>query len=237
MKTIQIALDGPSGSGKSTMARRISRELGYYYIDTGALYRAVGLFVSRRGIDPSDEAAVAAALPDCRVSFDFVDGTQRTMLNGEDVSRAIRTPEISQFASRTSTFSCVRALLLDVQRAFARGNNIIMDGRDIGTTILPDAPIKVFLTATAEDRALRRFQELRERGEDVSYESVLREQQERDARDENREISPLRRAKDAILVDTTGLSLEEGYQKLRGTIDRCLEELQCGGQSSSISQN
>lgn len=237
MKTIQIALDGPSGSGKSTMARRISRELGYYYIDTGALYRAVGLFVSRRGIDPSDEAAVAAALPDCCVSFDFVNGTQRTMLNGEDVSQVIRTPKISQFASKTSTFSCVRALLLDVQRAFARGNNIIMDGRDIGTTILPDAPIKVFLTATAEDRALRRFQELRERGEDVSYESVLREQQERDARDENREISPLRRAKDAILVDTTGLSLEEGYQKLRGTIDRCLEELQCGGQSSSISQN
>lgn len=225
METIQIALDGPSGSGKSTMARRISRELGFYYIDTGALYRAVGLFVKRSGIDPADEAAVAAALDVCKVTFDFVDGVQRTMLGGEDVSQAIRTPEISQIASKTSAFPCVRALLLNVQRSFARGNNIIMDGRDIGTTILPDAPVKIFLTASAEDRAMRRFEELTARGEKITYETVLREQKERDARDETRDISPLRRADDAILVDTTGLSLEEGYQKLRKTIDNCLEAL------------
>ncbi len=229
MKTIQIALDGPSGSGKSTMARRISRELGFYYIDTGALYRAVGLFVKRRGIDPADEAAIEAALDACKVTFDFVDGAQRTMLDGEDVSQAIRVPEISQFASKTSAFPCVRALLLDVQRSFARGNSMIMDGRDIGTTVLPDAPIKIFLTASAEDRARRRFEELAARGEAVTYETVLREQKERDFRDETREISPLRRAEDAILVDTTGLSLEEGYQKLRRTIDSCLEALECGG--------
>lgn len=235
MKTIQIALDGPSGSGKSTMARRISCELGYYYIDTGALYRAVGLFIKRCGIDPTDEEAVAAALGQCKVTFTFSDGVQRTMLDGEDVSQAIRAPEISQFASRTSAFPCVRALLLDVQRAFARGNNIIMDGRDIGTTILPDAPVKIFLTASAEDRAMRRFHELAERGEPVTYEAVLREQKERDFRDENREISPLRRADDALLVDTTGLSLEEGYLKLRRVIDQCLEELQCGGKSYTIS--
>lgn len=234
MKTIQIALDGPSGSGKSTMARRISRELGFYYIDTGALYRAVGLFIKRRGVDPSDEAAVAAALDACAVTFAFADGAQRTMLDGEDVSQAIRAPEISQIASKTSAFPCVRALLLDVQRAFARGNNIIMDGRDIGTTILPDAPVKIFLTASAEDRAMRRFHELAERGEPVTYEDVLREQKERDFRDENREVSPLRRADDALLVDTTGLSLEEGYLKLRRLIDQCLEELQCGEKSCTV---
>ena len=226
MKAIQIALDGPSGSGKSTMARRISRELGFFYIDTGALYRAVGLFIARRGVDPADENAVAAALADCRVSFDFAEGVQHTSLDGEDVSGLIRTPEISQYASKTSAFPCVRELLLEVQRDFARGHSIIMDGRDIGTVILPDAPVKIFLTATAEDRARRRCEELQARGENVSYEEVLRDQQERDWRDEHRAISPLRRAEDAILVDTTGLSLEEGYQKLRDVIDACLEELQ-----------
>lgn len=235
VKTIQIALDGPSGSGKSTMARRISRELGFYYIDTGALYRAVGLFIRQSGVDPSDEEAVAGALGACVVTFDFAESGQRTMLAGRDVSQAIRAPEISQIASKISALPCVRALLLDVQRAFARGNNIIMDGRDIGTTILPDAPVKLFLTASAEDRAMRRYHELVERGEAIDYETVLREQKERDFRDENREISPLRRADDAILVDTTGLSLEEGYQKLRGVIDRCLEELQCGGKSCTVS--
>lgn len=235
MRTVQIALDGPSGSGKSTMAHRISRELGFYYIDTGALYRAVGLFVKRSGIDPTDEEAVARALEACKVSFDFVDGVQRTMLCGEDVSQEIRVPEISQIASQASALPCVRALLLDVQRTFARGNNIIMDGRDIGTTILPDAPVKIFLTASAEDRAMRRFQELTERGEVTDYETVLREQKERDFRDENRTVSPLRRAEDALLVDTTGLSLEEGYKKLRRVIDGCLEELQCGGESCTMS--
>lgn len=235
MKPVQIALDGPSGSGKSTMARRISQELGFYYIDTGALYRAVGLFVKRCGVDPSDEAAVSAALNGCEVRFDFQNGVQRTMLKGEDVSGEIRTPEVSQLASRVSAFSAVRALLLDTQRTFASGNSVIMDGRDIGTTVLPDAAIKIFLTASAEDRAMRRFQELAARGEKTDYETVLREQRERDSRDENREISPLRRADDAILVDTTGLSLEEGYQKLRGVIDSCLEELACGENSCFIS--
>ena len=225
MKTIQIALDGPSGSGKSTMARRISGELGYFYIDTGALYRAVGLFVKRCGADPEDEAAVAAVLEDCGVHFAFRDGVQHTFLGDEDVSDRIRTPEISQYASKTSAFACVRALLLEVQRDFARGNNIIMDGRDIGTTILPDAPIKIYLTATAEDRAMRRFLQLRESGQDASYEDVLRDQRERDFRDEHRAVSPLRRAEDAVLVDTTGLTLEEGYQKLRSIIDARLEEL------------
>ncbi len=162
---------------------------------------------------------MAAALDACAVTFEFADGAQRTMLDGEDVSQAIRVPEISQIASKTSAFPCVRALLLDVQRAFASGNNMIMDGRDIGTTILPDAPIKIFLTASAEDRARRRFEELAARGEPVTYETVFREQKERDFRDETREISPLRRADDAMLVDTTGLSLEEGYLKLRRTID------------------
>ncbi len=225
MKTIQIALDGPSGSGKSTMARRVSRDLGYYYIDTGALYRAVGLFIRRRDIDPGDEPAVTAALEACAVSFRFIDGVQHTFLGDEDVSDQIRTPEISEYASRASALPCVRALLLEVQRAFARGNNIIMDGRDIGTTILPDAPIKIYLTASAEDRAMRRFGELLKRGETVTFAAVLQEQRERDWRDEHRAISPLQQAEDAILVDTTGLSVEEGYQKLRGIIAARLEEL------------
>jgi cytidylate kinase len=225
MHTIQIALDGPSGSGKSTMAKRISRELGFYYIDTGALYRAVGLFIRRRGIDPSDAAAVSAAISDCIVSFDFVGGAQRTMLDGEDVSEEIRRPEISTYSSKVSAVPAVRELLLDVQRDFARGNNVIMDGRDIGTTVLPNAGIKIYLTASDDDRATRRYLELKKRGEDVDYDTVLRDIRERDERDMSREISPLRRADDAILVDTSGCTVDEAYAKLLSIIKSELEKV------------
>lgn len=219
MKKIQVALDGPSGSGKSSLAKRLSKELGLYYIDTGALYRTVGLYLKESGVTPEDEPAIEKALADCRVSFDFVDGTQRTMLDGRDVSGLIRTPEIAQWASKTSALPAVRALLLSVQRDFARENSVIMDGRDIGTTILPDAPVKIFLTASAEERARRRLKELLEAGQEIDFETVLREQKERDHRDETRDISPLRRAEDAVLVDTSNLDFEESYLALRRVIE------------------
>lgn len=222
---VNIALDGPSGSGKSTMAKRISRELGYYYIDTGALYRALGLFVKREGIHPGDEAAVARGIETVKIGFCFLDGIQHTYLNGEDVSELIRSPEISDYASRASSLCCVRAKLLGVQRCFAAEHNLIMDGRDIGTTVLPDAQIKLYLTADAADRAHRRYEELLERGEKVDYSTVLSDIQARDARDMARKISPLRQAEDAVLVETTGLSLEEGYQKVRSVILSLLENL------------
>ncbi|MBE6936853.1 MAG: (d)CMP kinase [Ruminococcaceae bacterium] len=225
MKKIQVALDGPSGSGKSSLAKRLSRDLGLYYIDTGALYRAVGLYLKECGVTPEDVSAIEAALADCRVSFDFVDGAQRTMLDGRDVSGLIRTPEIAQWASKTSALPAVRALLLSVQRDFARENSVIMDGRDIGTTILPDAPLKIFLTASAEERARRRLKELLEAGQEIDFETVLREQKERDHRDETREISPLRRAEDAVLVDTTALDFEESYLALRRVIEERMEKL------------
>ena len=224
MKKIQVALDGPSGSGKSSLAKRLSRDLGLYYIDTGALYRAVGLYLKESGVMPEDVSAIEAALADCRVSFDFVDGAQRTMLDGRDVSGLIRTPEIAQWASKTSALPAVRALLLSVQRDFARENSVIMDGRDIGTTILPDAPLKIFLTASAEARAERRLKELLEAGQEIDFETVLREQKERDHRDETREISPLRRAEDAVLVDTTELDFEESYLALRHLIEERMAE-------------
>ena len=222
---VNIALDGPSGSGKSTMAKRISKQLGFYYIDTGALYRAVGLFILREGIDPQDDEAVSAALPCARISFCFEDGAQHTYLNGEDVSQSIRTPEISDYASKSSALPCVREKLLALQRDFAAENDLIMDGRDIGTTVLPDAQIKIYLTASAPDRAQRRYEEMLERGEQAQYETVLRDIIERDERDMNRPISPLRKAEDAVVVDTSGLELEEGYGKLMHTILSLMEAL------------
>ena len=215
---VNIALDGPSGSGKSTMAKRISKALDIDYIDTGALYRAVGLFVRREGIDPDDEAAVEKGLGRAQISFHFENGAQVTCLNGEDVSGLIRSPEISDYASRTSAMPCVRKALLALQQDFAKTHSLIMDGRDIGTTVLPDAQIKIFLTASAEARAERRYKELCERGEQVSFDEVLADMRQRDERDSNRAVSPLRRASDEIEVDTTHLSIEQAYEALLSVI-------------------
>lgn len=222
---INIAIDGPSGSGKSTMAKRISRELGYYYIDTGALYRAIALFVKRAGIDPGDEDAVSAGIAQINIGFRFSDRIQHTYLNEEDVSEQIRSPEISEYASRVSMLRCVRTRLLGIQRDFAMQHNLIMDGRDIGTTVLPDAQIKIYLTADVKDRATRRYEELLARGEKVDYETVLSDMVARDTQDMTRKLSPLRRAEDAVLVETTGLSLEAGYQKVKSVILSLLETL------------
>lgn len=214
-----IAVDGPSGAGKSTMAKRLAAKLGYLYVDTGAIYRTLGLFALKRGVDPADAGGVEGLLPQVSIRMDYgVDGLQHMYLGQEDVTEAIRTPAVSRAASQVSAHPAVRAYLLEMQRGMARNHNVIMDGRDIGTVVLPDADVKIFLTATAEDRARRRFEELQERGTDTDYDTVLREVIERDERDSGRAAAPLRRAEDALLVDTTGNSLEESFEALLQTI-------------------
>ncbi len=216
---ISVAIDGPSGSGKSTLARAAARELGFLYVDTGALYRAVGLAVRRAEADPSDEAAVGALLPDVRAELIYnKEGEQRVLLGGEDVSEQIRTPEASEYASRVSALPAVRTFLLETQRRIARESDVIMDGRDIGTVVLPDAQIKIFLHASPEARARRRTLELSERGTPQAYEDVLREMRERDLRDSTRATAPLRRAEGAVDIDTTELTLEESREVLIRTI-------------------
>lgn len=219
MDTIRIAIDGPSGAGKSTLARSVSGKLGYLYVDTGAIYRTVGYYARTRGIDPGDGAAVAAALPDISVELSYgEDGLQRMLLNGEDVTRAIRLPEISLCASAVSAHPGVRAFLLEMQRKLGREHNVVMDGRDIGTVVLPDAQVKVFLTATPEARARRRCLELEQRGTPQPFKMVLREIEERDWNDTHRAIAPLRQAEDAVLLDTTRLDFRQSEAALLAII-------------------
>lgn len=222
-KPISVAIDGPSGAGKSTIARILAKELGYIYVDTGALYRAVGYAVLQRGIDPKDSALVEALLPDITVSIEYVNGEQRVFLNSEDVSAYIRTPEVSMAASTTSAMPPVRQFLFCLQQDTARKNNVIMDGRDIGTVVLPFASVKIFLTASAEDRAQRRFLELKEKGMDVTYEDVLADMKERDYNDSHRASAPLKPAEDAILVDTSGNTLEQSIRILKTVILNALK--------------
>ena len=211
---ISIAIDGPSGAGKSTLARRLAAQLGYVYVDTGAMYRSIGLYALRAGADCHDEAAVAALLPQIRLSLEYQEGAQHILLNGEDVSDAIRTPEVSMAASAVSAHPPVRAFLLEAQRSLARSRNVLMDGRDIGTVILPDAQVKIFLTASPEERARRRFEELKARGEAVTYEQVLEDVVRRDYNDTHRAAAPLKAAPDAVTVDTTGLTFDESFEAL-----------------------
>ena len=203
------ALDGPSGAGKSTIARAVARRLGYIYVDTGALYRAIGLYVTRRGADTKSPAEVEPLLSEIGLKLEYSDGKQIVLLNGEDVSGLIRTNEISMAASNVSAIPKVREFLLELQRSIAASNNIVMDGRDIGTVILPNANVKIFMTASAEVRAKRRYDELVGKGEDVSYETVLREINQRDYNDTHRDIAPLKKADDAIELDTSDMGIEE----------------------------
>lgn len=212
---IAIAIDGPAGAGKSTIAKLAAKELSFIYIDTGALYRAIGLYVYRNGVDSKDVEKILPMLEEINVSLDFNDkGEQIVLLNSEDVSSLIRTPEISMYASDVSAIPQVRAFLLDLQRNMAKTNNVIMDGRDIGTVVLPDAKIKIFLTASAEIRAKRRYDELIEKGMDVKYDDVLQDVITRDYNDSHREVAPLKPAQDSIYVDTSDLDLEQSVQKL-----------------------
>ena len=211
MKTINIAIDGPAGAGKSSIAKAVSAQLGYIYVDTGALYRTIALFVNENNI-PDEE--IEKNLEKAEVSLKFIDGTQRVFLGDRDVSELIRTPEISMAASRTSAIPAVRAHLLELQKKIARENNILMDGRDIGTVILPDADVKIFLTASAEERANRRYRELSDKPDCPSYEEILKDIIQRDYNDSHRETAPLKQAEDAILVDTTGMNLEESSAEI-----------------------
>jgi len=209
---IAVAIDGPAGAGKSTIARAAAAQLGFVYVDTGALYRTIGLAVCRRGIDGTDVPGILATLPEIQVGLTYQDGAQHVLLDGEDVSDAIRTPQISTYASQVSSVPEVRAYLLDLQRDLARRQSVIMDGRDIGTVILPDAKVKIFLTASPEKRAARRCAELREKGQDVTVEGILADMERRDALDASRATAPLKQAEDAVLVDTSDLTLEQSIE-------------------------
>lgn len=211
---LNIAIDGPAGAGKSTIAKAAAKQLGCIYADTGALYRAVGLFALRRGADPSDAAAVTPLLPEIDLQLRFIDGLQRVLLNGEDVSEAIRAPEASSASSKVSVHPAVRGFLLDLQRGLAAKNDVVMDGRDIGTVILPEAQVKIFLTASAEERVRRRWVELLEKDPSARLEEVLDAMLERDTRDSSRDTAPLKPADDSVLLDTTGLDFQQVLDKL-----------------------
>ena len=221
---ISIAIDGPSGAGKSTISRTVAGKLGYLYVDTGALYRTIGLYVLRNGSDPKNEQQVQTLLPQLQVNMGYQDGIQQMFLLGENVTDQIRTPEVSMAASGVSAHSCVRAYLLDLQRRLARENNVIMDGRDIGTVVLPDADVKIFLTASSAVRAKRRFNELIAKGEDITYEKVLDDVEKRDYADSHRAISPLKQAEDAIIADTSELNFEESVALIQKIIAQHLEK-------------
>lgn len=213
--SIAIAIDGPAGAGKSSLSKEVANELSFIYVDTGALYRTIGLAASRKGLKKEDKAEIISMLNDIDVKLSFNDeGTQIVLLNGEDVSSYIRTPEASMFASAVSAIPEVRAFLLDLQRNMAKSDNVIMDGRDIGTVVLPDAKIKIFLTASPEKRAMRRHKENIEKGIDSTYEEVLKDVNQRDYQDSHREIAPLKPAEDSVLVDTSDYDFEGSKELL-----------------------
>lgn len=215
---INVAIDGPAGAGKSTIARTAAKNLGYIYVDTGALYRAVGVYSLRRGFDTKNAETVAGTLSDISVELKFIGDIQHVFLNGEDVSEEIRTPEASMAASDVSAVPAVRQFLFDLQRNIAKLNNCIMDGRDIGTVVLPEAQVKIFLTASPEARAQRRYKELQEKGAKDTYEEVLADLKQRDYNDSHRAVAPLKPADDSVLVDTTVLTLQESVQKVISVI-------------------
>ena len=221
---LAIAIDGPSGSGKSSLARALAAKLQIIYVDTGALYRTVGLFVKEQGIDPSNTQAVEACLPSLSLSMTYEEGEQHIYLLGKDVKDTIRTPEIAMYASRVSAIPAVRAFLLDTQRDMARKHDVIMDGRDIGTVILPDAKVKIFLTASNEARARRRTAELLAKGLEANYEDILRDMTLRDENDRNRAIAPAVPAEDAILLDNSLLTFEETIEAVLRIIREKTEE-------------
>lgn len=220
MKTINIAIDGPGGAGKSSISRTVARELGFIHADTGALYRAIGLYAIRSNC--LENGAVAKEIDNIHVELKFIGGVQRVLLNGEDVTDYIRSPEVSMAASKVSAVPEVRALLLDLQKKIAAENNVIMDGRDIGAVVLPDADLKIYLTASAQERASRRYLELREKPDCPSYEQILADIEARDYADMHREIAPLQQAKDAVLLDTTNMGFNEVVEHITGMIQKIM---------------
>ena len=220
-----VAIDGPSGAGKSTLAKAVAAKLDILYVDTGAIYRTIGCYVKEKGVHPRDNEAVIALLPEIHIEMRYAeDGLQHMILNGKDVTTEIRQNEISQYASDVSAIPEVRTFLLEMQRQFARENSVIMDGRDIGTVVLPDAEVKVFLTAPLAERARRRFVELEQRGTPRAYEDVLREMEQRDYNDSHRAAAPLRQAEDAVLLDTGELNFAESLAALISIIRKKVGE-------------
>lgn len=209
-----IAIDGPAGAGKSTIAKRVAKELGFIYVDTGAMYRSMALYFLRNNIAGDDEEAVSNACADITVSLDYKDGEQQVLLNGENVTSLIRTEEVSMMTSDTSKYAKVREKLVSLQRKLAQEKNVIMDGRDIGTCVLPDADLKIYLTASSEERARRRYKEQTERGIECSLSQIEKDIIARDEQDMNREVSPLRQAEDAVLVDASDMTIEEVVAEL-----------------------
>ena len=204
-----VAIDGPAGAGKSTIAKLVAKEMNFIYVDTGAMYRAIALYLLRNGIKPTDKEKFATECQGANVSIQYADGVQQVILNGENVSGLIRTEEVGNMASASSVDGKVREKLLDLQRDLAKNNDVVMDGRDIGTNILPNADVKVYLTATVEERAMRRFKELTEKGMECDLETIKKDIAERDERDMNREIAPLKQAEDATFIDSSEMSIEE----------------------------
>ena len=204
-----IAIDGPAGAGKSTIARKVAEKLSFIYVDTGAMYRGLAIHFLNKKISPDDKDAVAEACKDAEVTIGYENGAQQIYLNGENVTSLLRTEEVGNMASKTSAIPAVREKLLELQRSLAREQDVIMDGRDIGTNILPDADVKIYLTASVETRAKRRFDELREKGEDCDLGSIAHDIRERDERDMTREIAPLKQAEDAVLVDSSDMTIQE----------------------------
>ena len=220
-KTVSIAIDGPAGAGKSTIARAIAKELGYYYVDTGAIYRTVAYFMDLLGISPKDVDGVERYIDELTIQIEYdEDGVQHMIMNGMDVSNDIRTQDISQKASLISAHAVVRDVLLDMQRDVAKAHNVVMDGRDIATVVLPDAQVKIFLTASPEVRAKRRTEELTAKGQKANYEQILKEIQQRDYQDTHRPIAPLKMARDSVKVDTSDMTIEEVIAAIRAIVEQ-----------------
>lgn len=213
--TYNIAIDGPAGAGKSTIAKRVSDELSFIYVDTGAMYRSIALYLLRKDISATDVEAVKAALEDIEIAIQYVNGEQHVLLNGEDVSGQIRTEEVGNMASKSSALPCVRAKLLELQKKLAREHDVVMDGRDIGTNILPDAQLKIYLTASVDTRASRRYKELIEKGTDCDLEAIKKDIEQRDYQDMHRETAPLMQAKDAVYLDSSDMTIAQVVEKIK----------------------
>ena len=218
--SINVAIDGPAGAGKSTIAKRVAKEKGYIYVDTGAMYRAMALYFIRKEIDAKDEEKINEACVDADISIAYEDGIQVVLLNGENVNGLIRTEQVGNMASATSVYGNVRKKLVELQQKLAAKENVVMDGRDIGTVVLPDAEVKVYLTASSAERAKRRFLELQAKGEEADIVKIEKDIIERDHRDMTRDISPLKQADDAILVDSSGMTIDEVVDKIMSLIDK-----------------
>jgi cytidylate kinase len=215
-----IAIDGPAGAGKSTIAKLLAKKMNYIYVDTGAMYRAMAVYFAKNGIDPDDESGINAAVDGVNIDITYSDGVQQVILNGENVTGLLRTEETGRMASKTSKYAAVRTKLVDLQRQLAKKTDVIMDGRDIGTVVLPDAFCKIYLTASSDARATRRYKELTEKGEQCNFEEIKADIESRDYQDMHREISPLKQADDAILVDTSDMNIDEVVVALTDIINK-----------------